>query len=150
MRDSGHISRVDSRLDSEHASDVRTLDPYARSRPSFKFPNARAKASSVFSRSNIVQGEPRASSRMTRSTLAVFTCSTRSRDFLGLASRKMPIFPKRAPSFPSCDSKQLLPIACFGHFPVLHEARPEFSPSRLEARPSSGVKLRSDLYAAFP
>src|SRR5574338_150268 len=78
MRDSGHISRADSRLDSEHASDVRTLDPYARSRPSFKFPNARTKEGSVFSRSNIVQGEPRASSRMTRSTLAVFTCSTRS------------------------------------------------------------------------
>ena len=81
-RDGGHISRPDT----EHASVVYTLDSYPLSIPSFKLSNARAKASSKFSRSNIVQGELRVCRRNTRSTLAVFSCSTRSRDFLRLAS----------------------------------------------------------------
>lgn len=120
---------------------------YARSRPSFKFPNTRAVASSEFSRSNIVQGELRVCRRNTRSTLAVFSCSTRSRDFLGLPSVKLPNDPKRASCFPSRDSKQQHPSACFGYLPLRHEALPEFPRARLVARPSSGLKLRSYLVA---
>ena len=120
---------------------------YARFWPSFKFSNARAEASSEFSRSNIVQGELRVCRRNTRSTLAVFSCSTRSRDFLGLPSVKLPNDPKRASCFPSRDSKQQHPSACFGYLPLRHEALPEFPRARLVARPSSGLKLRSYLVA---
>ena len=70
-RDGGHISRPDT----EHASVVYTLDSYPLSIPSFKLSNARAKASSKFSRSNIVQDELQVRSLLTRRTLAVFTCS---------------------------------------------------------------------------
>ena len=126
----GHISRPDT----EHASVVCTLDSYQLSIPSFKFSNARAKASSEFSLSNIVQDELRVRSRSTRSTLAVFSrsaigegtssgllreicrmtrsslrvfhCATRSS---GIQVRASGIFhsdPKRYPSFHVRDSKQ--------------------------------------------